>query len=149
MVDVVVHMHETIIVEYGIDKKVGTLKQCNQLQTFNAAGQLAGRLAVPWLSDKMPLSRCAFTSANLIIVAACLLLTAVVQDYITLALLTAAVGVCEGYLICIKGVLAGEYLGVESLGLFTGLEGIFMSPVALSAPVLIDYVQPYVHSVLS
>ncbi|KAL1485012.1 hypothetical protein MTO96_032231 [Rhipicephalus appendiculatus] len=139
IIDFVVQMHETTIVEYGADKKVGTLKQCNQLQTFNAVGQLAGRLVVPWLSDKMPLSRCAFTSANLIIVAACLLLSAVVQDYVTLSLLTALFGVCEGYLLCIKGVLVGEYLGVESLGLFTGLEGIFMSPVALSGPALIGF----------
>ncbi|KAL1444656.1 hypothetical protein MTO96_029671 [Rhipicephalus appendiculatus] len=119
MIDFVVQMHATTIVEYGADKKVGTLKQRNQLQIFNAVGQLAGGLVVPWLSDKMPLSRCAFTSANLIVVAACLLLTAVVQDYVTLSLLTAAIGVCEGYLFCIKGVLVGEKLGVESLGLFT------------------------------
>ncbi|KAL1444662.1 hypothetical protein MTO96_029677 [Rhipicephalus appendiculatus] len=139
MMDFVAQMHETTIVEYGVDKKIGTLKQCNQLQTFNAVGQLSGRLVVPLISDMMPLSRCAFTSANLLIVAACLLLTAVVQDYVTLSLLTAAIGVCEGYLRCIKAVLVGEYLGVESLGLVSGLEGIFMTPVALSAPALIGF----------
>ncbi|KAH7957220.1 hypothetical protein HPB52_016223 [Rhipicephalus sanguineus] len=137
LMDFVAHMHETIIVEYGVDKKVGTLKQCNQLQTFNAVGQLSGRLAVPWLSDKMPLSRCAFTSANLLIVAACLLFTSFVQDYVTLSLFTAVIGVCEGYLLCIKVVLVGEYLGVESLGLVSGLAGIFSTPVALSGPALI------------
>ncbi|KAL1444658.1 hypothetical protein MTO96_029673 [Rhipicephalus appendiculatus] len=137
MIDFVVQIHETVIVDYGVDKKVGTLKQCNQLQTFNAVGQLSGRLVVPFISDKMPLSRCAFASTNLLIVAACILLTSFVQDYVTLSLLTAAIGVCEGYLLCIKVVLVGEYLGVESLGLFYGLVGIFLTPVALSAPALI------------
>ncbi|KAL1444660.1 hypothetical protein MTO96_029675 [Rhipicephalus appendiculatus] len=85
----------------------------------------------------MPLSRCAFTSVNLLIVAACLLLTSFVEDYVTLSLLTAAIGVCEGYLLCIEVVLVGEYLGVESIGLVFGLEGICMTPVALSGPALI------------
>ncbi|KAH7959708.1 hypothetical protein HPB49_013133 [Dermacentor silvarum] len=137
MIEYVANMHEMTIVEYGVDKNVATLKQCNQLQTFNAVGQLTGRLVVPFLSDKLSFNRCAFTSAILALTAACFVLTAAANNYVTLALLTVAAGICEGYLICIRVVLAAEYLGVESIGLCFGFEGICMMPVAFSAPALI------------
>ncbi|XP_049521015.1 monocarboxylate transporter 10-like [Dermacentor silvarum] len=139
MIEYVANMHEMTIVEYGVDKNVATLKQCNQLQTFNAVGQLTGRLVVPFLSDKLSFNRCAFTSAILALTAACFVLTAAANNYVTLALLTVAAGICEGYLICIRVVLAAEYLGVESIGLCFGFEGICMMPVAFSAPALIGF----------
>ncbi|XP_075539419.1 uncharacterized protein LOC142574148 [Dermacentor variabilis] len=139
IIDSAANMLDITIVEYGVDKGIGTLKQCNQLQTFNSVGQLAGRLVVPFLSDKLSFNRCAFTSVIIALAVACIVLSTVANTYVTLALLIVAIGVCEGYLLCIKGVLTAEYLGVESLGLCCGFQGICMIPVTLSAPALIGY----------
>ncbi|KAK8761319.1 hypothetical protein V5799_027414 [Amblyomma americanum] len=130
-------MLETTVVAYGIDKNAGTLNQCNLLQTFIAVGQLAGRLVVPLLSDKIPFSRCPFTAGSLALSAASLVLMSFTNDYIVLAALATFLGACQGFLLCIKAVLYADYLGVESLGLACGLQGLGMVPVLLSAPAAI------------
>ncbi|XP_077511110.1 monocarboxylate transporter 9-like [Amblyomma americanum] len=132
-------MLETTVVAYGIDKNAGTLNQCNLLQTFIAVGQLAGRLVVPLLSDKIPFSRCPFTAGSLALSAASLVLMSFTNDYIVLAALTTFLGACQGFLLCIKAVLYADYLGVESLGLACGLQGLGMVPVLLSAPAAIGF----------
>ncbi|KAK8761320.1 hypothetical protein V5799_027415 [Amblyomma americanum] len=132
-------MHEGTIVAYGMDKKAGTLSQCNQLQAFAAVGQLVGRLVVPFVSDKIPFSRCPLAAGSLAISAASLVLISLICDYVVLSVLTTVLGVCRGFLICVKGVLYGEYLGVESLGLACGVQGLVMAPVVLSGPAAIDF----------
>ncbi|XP_065282075.2 monocarboxylate transporter 9-like [Dermacentor albipictus] len=138
-IDYMLAMVDTTIVEYGMDKGVATLKDAKQLQTYTAVGQLVGRMVVPFVSDKIASSRCPFTAGSLALAAACLLLISRVQDFTTLAALTAVVGVCEGYLLCIKGVLIGDYLGVETLAAVCGLLGVASVPALLSAPSIIGF----------
>ncbi|XP_037513645.1 monocarboxylate transporter 9 isoform X1 [Rhipicephalus sanguineus] len=138
-IDYMMTMVDTTIVEYGIDKGVATLKDAKQLQTYTATGQLIGRIVVPFVSDKIANSRCPFTAASLAVAAACLLLISRVNHFGTLAGLTALVGVCEGYLLCIKGVLIGDYLGVETLAAVCGLLGVASVPALLSAPSIIGF----------
>ncbi|KAL1421842.1 hypothetical protein MTO96_022760 [Rhipicephalus appendiculatus] len=138
-IDYMMTMVDTTIVEYGIDKGVATLKDAKQLQTFTATGQLIGRIVVPFISDKIANSRCPFTAASLAVAAACLLLISRVNHFGTLSFLTALVGVCEGYLLCIKGVLIGDYLGVETLAAVCGLLGVASVPALLSAPSIIGF----------
>lgn len=138
-IDYMLAMVDTTIVEYGIDKGAATLKDAKQLQTYTAVGQLVGRMVVPFVSDKIASSRCPFTAASLAVAAACLLLISHVKDFTTLAALTAVVGVCEGYLLCIKGVLIGDYLGVETLAAVCGLLGVASVPALLSAPSIIGF----------
>ncbi|XP_077511112.1 uncharacterized protein LOC144121657 isoform X2 [Amblyomma americanum] len=132
-------MHETTIVAYGIDKKAGTLKQCNQLQTFTAVGQLVGRLVVPFLSDQIPFSRCPLTASSLALSATCFILVSFTKHYVMLLVLTTVAGVCEGFLLCIRGVLYGDYLGVVSMGLASGLQGLCMVPAFMGAPASIGH----------
>lgn len=138
-IDYTMTMVDTTIVEYGIDKGVATLKDAKQLQTYTAAGQLVGRIVVPFVSDKIANSRCPFTAASLALAAACLLLISRVNHFGALAALTALVGACEGYLLCIKGVLIGDYLGAETLAAVCGLLGVASIPALLSAPSIIGF----------
>ncbi|KAH8038827.1 hypothetical protein HPB51_003330 [Rhipicephalus microplus] len=138
-IDYMMTMVDTTIVEYGIDKGVATLKDANQLQTFTATGQLTGRIVVPFISDKVANSRCPFTAASLALAAACLLLISRVNHFGLLSALTALLGVCEGYLLCIKGVLIGDYLGVQTLAAVLGLLGVASIPALLSAPSFIGF----------
>ncbi|XP_075541990.1 uncharacterized protein LOC142576004 isoform X2 [Dermacentor variabilis] len=138
-IDYMLAMVDTTIVEYGIDKGAATLQDAKQLQTYTAVGQLVGRIVVPFVSDKIASSRCPFTAASLALAAACLLLISSVKDFTTLAVLIAVVGVCEGYLLCIKGVLIGDYLGVETLAAVCGLLGVASVPALLSAPSIIGF----------
>ncbi|KAL1421838.1 hypothetical protein MTO96_022756 [Rhipicephalus appendiculatus] len=132
-------MVNTTIVEYGIDKGAATLKDAKQLQTYAATGQLVGRMVVPYFSDKIANSRCPFTAASLAVTAACLLLISRVNHFGVLAGLTALVGVSEGYLLCIRSVLIGDYLGVETLASVCGLIGAASVPALLSAPSIIGF----------
>ncbi|KAK8761318.1 hypothetical protein V5799_027413 [Amblyomma americanum] len=134
-----VTMHETTIVAYGIDKKAGTVKECNQLQTFTAMGQLVGRLVVPFISDKIPFSRCPLTAISLTLLAAGLVVISFANQFVVLAALTTTVGVCEGFLICIRGVLYGDYVGVASLGLASGLQGLCEVPAFMGIPAVIGF----------
>ncbi|KAH7956750.1 hypothetical protein HPB52_012423 [Rhipicephalus sanguineus] len=132
-------MVNTTIVEYGIDKGAAALKDAKQLQTYQAMGQLVGRIVVPFVSDKIANSRCPLTAASLAVTAACLLLISRVNHFGTLTGLTALVGVCEGYLMCIRWVLVGDYLGVETVASVCGLLGVASVPALLSAPSIIGF----------
>ncbi|KAL1421840.1 hypothetical protein MTO96_022758 [Rhipicephalus appendiculatus] len=96
-------------------------------------------MVVPYVSDKIANSRCPFTAASLAVTAACLLLISLVNHYGVLAGLTTLVGVCEGYLLCIRWVLIGDYLGVQTLAAFSGLLGAASVPALLSAPSIIGF----------
>ncbi|KAL1421836.1 hypothetical protein MTO96_022754 [Rhipicephalus appendiculatus] len=136
-------MVNTTIVEYAIDKGTAALKDAKQLQTYQAMGQLVGRIVVPFVSDKIANSRCPFTAASLAVTAGCLLLIFRVNHFGTLAGLAALVGVCEGYLMCIRFVLIGDYLGVETLGAVCGLLGV------ASVPALVKWALHYRSAVAS
>ncbi|KAK8761323.1 hypothetical protein V5799_027409 [Amblyomma americanum] len=56
-----------------------------------------------------------------------------------LVVLTTVAGVCEGFLLCIRGVLYGDYLGVVSMGLASGLQGLCMVPAFMGAPASIGF----------
>ncbi|KAK8785594.1 hypothetical protein V5799_008044 [Amblyomma americanum] len=137
--DLTTSMLDTTIVEYGIDKGAATLEGSKQLQTFTALGQLVGRIVVPFVSDKVEHSRCPLTAASFAVASACLFLISRFKDYASVAVLMAAVGVCEGYLMCIKGVLIGDYLGPEALAAVSGLMGVAMAPILLSSPAVIGF----------
>ncbi|KAK8783932.1 hypothetical protein V5799_009703 [Amblyomma americanum] len=132
-------MHEGTIVAYAVDKKAGTLNQCNQLQTFAAVGQLVGRVVVPFVSDKIPFSRCPLAAGSLALSAGSLVLMSFVSDYVVLSVLTTGLGVCRGFLLCVKGVLYGDYLGVESLSFACGVQGVSLVPALITAPAAIGY----------
>lgn len=130
-------MHETTIVEYATDKGAAALAGSNQLLTYTASGQLVGRVVLPFLSDKMSISHCALTAASFTVASACLAMISCVDDYVVLVALNSILGICEGYVLCSASVLIVDYLGVERLGPFYGLQGVCMIPTFLGAPSII------------
>ncbi|KAH8038826.1 hypothetical protein HPB51_003329 [Rhipicephalus microplus] len=132
-------MVNTTIVEYAIDKGTAALKDAKQLQTYQALGELAGRIVVPIISDKIANSRSPITAVSLALKAGCLLVIVHVNHFGTLAGLAVLAGVCEGYLMCVKFVLIGDYFGVENLGAVSGLLGVASVPALLSGPSIIGF----------
>ncbi|KAH9377534.1 hypothetical protein HPB48_013045 [Haemaphysalis longicornis] len=129
-----VSMHETTVVEYGLDKGAADLTGSNQLLTYTALGQLLGHVVVPFLADKMSISRCGLMAANFTVASLLLALISSVDNFLALVALTSVLGICEGYLLCNTCVLVADYLGVERLGPFFGLQGLCMIPTFLGAP---------------
>ncbi|KAH7957223.1 hypothetical protein HPB52_016327 [Rhipicephalus sanguineus] len=136
--DCTISMHTTTIVDYGRDKG-SALEKAKLLLTYNAAGQFVGRTLLPFASDNVANSRCPFAVACFIGAGAWLALMPVVQSLTAFVALNLVLGVCQGYVTCIRSVLVNDYCGVERLPTFFGILGLALVPLSFSGPTIIGF----------
>ncbi|KAH7957057.1 hypothetical protein HPB52_014771 [Rhipicephalus sanguineus] len=134
--DYAISMHTTNILDYGRDKGFA-LEKAKLVLTYNAAGQFVGRTLLPFASDNVANSRCPFAVACFIGAGAWLALIPVVQSLTAFVALNLVLGVCQGYVTCIRSVLVNDYCGVERLPTFFGILGLALVPLSSSGPTII------------
>ncbi|KAK8759742.1 hypothetical protein V5799_002626, partial [Amblyomma americanum] len=126
------------IVAYTVDKG-WTLDHGNQIVIYNAVGLLVGRLVVPFASDKIRHSRCPLAIATFLTAAGCFLLLPLVTNFGELVALTTILGLAQGYILCIKTVLIGDYMPVIKVSFCCGVGGLTTIPVWLCGPAIIGF----------
>ncbi|XP_049271327.1 monocarboxylate transporter 10-like [Rhipicephalus sanguineus] len=136
--DCTISMHTTTIVDYGRDKG-SALEKAKLVLTYNAAGQFVGRTLLPFASDNVANSRCPFAVACFVGAGAWLALIPVVQSLTAFVALNLVLGVCQGYVTCIRSVLVNDYCGVERLPTFFGILGMALVPLSFSGPTIIGF----------
>ncbi|KAH6934198.1 hypothetical protein HPB50_021500 [Hyalomma asiaticum] len=134
--DCAVSMHTTTIVDYGRDKG-SALEDAKLVLTYNAAGQFIGRTLLPFASDNVANSRCPVAVGCFVGAGAWLALMPVVQSLPAFVTLNLVLGVCQGYVTCIRSVLVNDYCGVERLPTFFGILGLALVPLSFSGPTII------------
>ncbi|KAL1442675.1 hypothetical protein MTO96_007756 [Rhipicephalus appendiculatus] len=63
----------------------------------------------------------------------------IIESFECFVALNMILGVCQGYVLCIRTVLISEYLGIQCLPLTAGLEGCFLLPISLSGPTIVGF----------
>ncbi|XP_037565968.2 monocarboxylate transporter 9 [Dermacentor silvarum] len=136
--DCAISMHTTTIVDYGRDKG-SPLEKAKLVVTYNAAGQFAGRTLLPFASDNVAHSRCPLAVLCFVGAGTWLLLMPVVQSLPAFMALNVVLGVCQGFVTCIRCVLVNDYCGVERLPTFFGILGLTLVPLSFSGPTIIGF----------
>nr|XP_050029254.2 uncharacterized protein LOC126525270 [Dermacentor andersoni] len=136
--DWTISLHTTTIVDYGRDKG-SPLEKAKLVLTFNAAGQFAGRTLLPFASDNVAHSRCPLAVACFIGCGTCLAFMPSVQSLSAFVALNLVLGVCQGFVTCIRSVLVNDYCGVERLPTFFGILGLTLVPLSFSGPTIIGF----------
>lgn len=138
LADCAISMHTTTVVDYGRDK--GSVLEKGKLTiTYNAAGLFVGRTVLPFASDNVANSRCGFAVACFVGAGLLLALMPVVQSLPAFVALNLLLGVCQGFVTCIRSVLVNDYCGVERLPTFFGILGIALVPLSFSGPTIIGF----------
>ncbi|KAL1444845.1 hypothetical protein MTO96_045367 [Rhipicephalus appendiculatus] len=136
--DCTISMHTTTIVDYGRDKG-SALENAKLVITYNAAGLFVGRTILPFASDNVANSRCAFAVACFVGAGVWLALMPVVESLPALFALNLLLGVCQGFVTCIRSVLVNDYCGVDRLPTFFGILGLALVPLSFSGPTIIGF----------
>ncbi|KAL3225441.1 hypothetical protein MRX96_025779 [Rhipicephalus microplus] len=131
-------MHTTTVVDYGRDKG-SALEKAKLTITYNAVGLFVGRTVLPFASDNVANSRCGFAVACFVGAGLLLALMPVVQSLPAFVALNLLLGVCQGFVTCIRSVLVNDYCGVERLPTFFGILGIALVPLSFSGPTVIGF----------
>ncbi|XP_065286672.1 monocarboxylate transporter 5-like [Dermacentor albipictus] len=136
--DCAISMHTTTIVDYGRDRG-SPLEEAKLVLTYNAVGQFAGRTILPFASDNVANSRCPLAVLCFVGAGAWLVLMPLVQSLPAFVVLNVVLGVCQGFVTCIRSVLVNDYCGVERLPTFFGILGLALVPLSFSAPTIIGF----------
>ncbi|KAH7959734.1 hypothetical protein HPB49_013344 [Dermacentor silvarum] len=131
-------MYATTIVDYGRDKG-SPLEKAKLALSYNAAGQFAGRTLLPFASDNVAHSRCPLTVLCFVGAGTWLVLMPVVHSLPAFVTLNVVLGVCQGFVTCIRSVLVNDYCGVERLPTFFGILGLVLVPLSFSGPTIIGF----------
>ncbi|KAH6935454.1 hypothetical protein HPB50_006018 [Hyalomma asiaticum] len=131
-------LHSTTSVDYGRDKGA-SLETAKYVLTCNAFGQIVGRLALSFASDKIPHSHCPLAAACL--VASCLSFVgcSLVSSFTSFMALNGLLGVSQGYVTSIRSVVITQYLSVQRLPAFFAFLGVFLIPIALTGPSILGF----------
>lgn len=124
------------IVDYSLDKGIA-VDTAKHMVTLSSVGQVVGRTVAPVLADFMPLTRRPMYSLSFATICTCLMAMPHVSSFAAVLSLSTAVGVSQGYILCIRYVLTAEFVGVKRTAACSGIIGIVMVPVYLVSPKLI------------
>ncbi|KAL1471113.1 hypothetical protein MTO96_040098 [Rhipicephalus appendiculatus] len=131
-------IHGTTAVDYG-RAKGAPLEEAKHVSTIGAFGYLAGRTLVPLAADRIPFSRAPFAVAALITSFMTFLAPSIFDSFECFIALSMVLGVCEGYVSCVRPVLISEYLGIQYVPILTGIAGSFILLASFSGPTVVAF----------
>ncbi|KAH6919499.1 hypothetical protein HPB50_029513 [Hyalomma asiaticum] len=126
----------TTLVDYAMDKGM-TLDVAKTMISFSALGTLIGRVGVPFLSDIVPHMLILLYVFGFLLDGALLFSMPKVYSYEGVAAVTIVHGICKGTLLCLRGVLISELLGIDRMAACSGVTGLAMIPLSLASPSII------------
>ncbi|KAH7933389.1 hypothetical protein HPB49_012121 [Dermacentor silvarum] len=129
-------VHSTTAVDYG-QTTGAPLEKAKFVLTTTAFGYLVGRTVVPFAADRIPFSRAPFAVAALATSFLTFLVPSMIESFDWFVALNMILGICQGYVSCIRGVLISEYLGIHRLPVMAGFTGLFLVPLSTSGPTIV------------
>ncbi|KAK8767536.1 hypothetical protein V5799_005683 [Amblyomma americanum] len=122
-------------VAYAMDKGL-TRVVSESLIMYDAIGGLLGRLVLPLLCDLFRVARGAAVAFSLATLSACLAALTFFTSHPAVASIVVAASLPTGFLLAMKPVLIGDYLGVKMFAATWGLTGTCTVPLLLVNPVI-------------
>ncbi|XP_075744590.1 monocarboxylate transporter 12-like isoform X1 [Rhipicephalus microplus] len=126
------------VVAYGVDKGC-SLVDSKQLVTYNSMGLLVGRVVIPFTTEKLRYRHCPGVVASFLAAAICFIVLTQVSTYAGLVAAATAMGVAQGYVLCMKSVIVADFVGLECFTFCCGVGGILSIPLWLSGPSIIGF----------
>ncbi|KAH6923512.1 hypothetical protein HPB50_002134 [Hyalomma asiaticum] len=112
-------LHGTTAADYG-RAKGAPLEEAKHVLTVGAFGYLVGRTVVPFAADRIQFSRVPLAVAALVTSLLSFIAPSVIASFQCFVALNMLLGICQGYVSCIRTVLISEYLGVQCLAVTNG-----------------------------